>query len=1100
MLEQIEQQIEELNDRARQLHKAEKYDQAIEAAGEAIAMARQHLGESHLSLATSLESLATVHLSDPDYDTAWRLFEEAITVRRRVLGANHPDLAGAINNLARLHEVTGDYQGAGPLYREALEIRRVALGEENPLFAASLNNLAGLLQTTGDYAAAAQYYIQAIAILRKSAGEKHLTVASGLNNLGSLYSHLGDYAAAEPLYKEALDIRREVQGEDHPEFARTLNNLAHLYEALGNYAAAEPLYMQSLEIRRNTVGEKDPAFARVLSNLAGLYETMGEYARAAPLYRQVIEIDRLAYGVHHQTYATDLNNLAALHQATAHYAEAEALYKQAIEIDRQALGEDHTNYAMDLSNLAALYEAVGNYEAAIPLAERALEVFRSKLGEKHHYVSAVLDNLALLHQRMGRHDLSQELLQQALDIQQSTIGPDHPLIAKTLNSLGFVAYEIGDYDSAERYYRRALRMQYRTLGRQHPNVSASLGNLATVYVAMGRLPRSLALMRRANAIDDLVIEQVLGIGSESQRMDYLASLRRDLHIFLSLITYYVDSPPRACQLGMELVLRRKGLGAEALAAQRDAVLGGLYPTLTASVGKLINLRMQIARRALSGPGEEGLEEHEHLLAEWNREKDLLESDLSTQIPEIRLRRHFQEVSVSSVANAIPVGATLVEFVRYSSFDFKAVPGKGDTSWKASRYLAFVLESGRHEQVQIVDLGEAEPIDRLIDEYRALITHTAPPQAPFEMSAFRSVRDAEVIPESGSAMQRRRIGTELRELVFDPLLRTNCLRSSLLLAPDGDLTRLPFEVLPLEDGSHLIDAYRVSYLSAGRDVLHLKVEASGQYSEPVVAAAPDFDLNYAEAANLFAEPSEEQPVDGATSSSDFPRLTGTVAEGLQIGALLGVQPLLGPAVLESTLKHLRSPRILHIATHGFFLPGYQADFGDEGRHPSEDPGHPFARLLQLSRLENPLLRSGLVLAGINKWLRWESLPTEAEDGILTAEDVTGLDLYATELVVLSACDTGLGQIEVGEGVYGLRRAFMLAGARTLVMTLWKVPDQQTQELMAEFYHHILDGQPRAAGLREAQLAIKARHPDPLYWGAFICQGDPGPLRRINHVPN
>jgi CHAT domain-containing protein len=144
------------------------------------------------------------------------------------------------------------------------------------------------------------------------------------------------------------------------------------------------------------------------------------------------------------------------------------------------------------------------------------------------------------------------------------------------------------------------------------------------------------------------------------------------------------------------------------------------------------------------------------------------------------------------------------------------------------------------------------------------------------------------------------------------------------------------------------------------------------------------------------------------------------------------------------------------------------------------------------LENPLLRSGLALAGANTWLKKGELPAEAEDGILTAEDVSGLDLLATELVVLSACETGLGEIHFGEGVFGLRRAFVLAGAKTLVMSLWKVPDEQTRELMEDFYRRILAGQPRAEALCEAQLEMKKKYPDPFFWGAFICQGNPGPL--------
>jgi len=202
------------------------------------------------------------------------------------------------------------------------------------------------------------------------------------------------------------------------------------------------------------------------------------------------------------------------------------------------------------------------------------------------------------------------------------------------------------------------------------------------------------------------------------------------------------------------------------------------------------------------------------------------------------------------------------------------------------------------------------------------------------------------------------------------------------------------------------------------------------------------------------------------------------------------------VLDARLKRYQSPRILHLSTHGFFLEDQQRDPNkdrlDFGHKSFSERGMErlFAR-----RFENPLLRSGLALAGVNTWLAKGELMEEAEDGLLTAEDVSGLDLLDTELVVLSACNTGLGEVHVGEGVFGLQRAFVLAGAKTLVMSLWEVPDEQTCELMEDFYRRLLAGEPRADALRAAQLAIKAKHPEPLYWGAFICQGNPGPLPAV-----
>ena len=352
----------------------------------------------------------------------------------------------------------------------------------------------------------------------------------------------------------------------------------------------------------------------------------------------------------------------------------------------------------------------------------------------------------------------------------------------------------------------------------------------------------------------------------------------------------------------------------------------------------------------------------------------------------------------------------------------------------------------------------------------------------------------------------------------------------MIAPDGDLTRLPFEVLPTEDGRRLIDDYQISYLSCGRDVLRFGAEATGQPGEPLVVADPDFDLEAliptgpvpaklgfwsrfvgrgkkSTAPSIPSVPTPEttthsagrysRDVDRDRSAYHFHRLPGTRAEGEQIATRLVVSPWFGATALEGRLKTAcRSPRILHLATHGFFLPDQQRDLNREGRGFGFDlegfSGAPdgMARFSG-PMMENPMLRSGLALAGANTWLKRGELPEEAEDGLLTAEDVTGLDLLATELVVLSACETGLGQVHVGEGVFGLRRAFVLAGAKTLVMSLWKVPDEQTRELMVDFYGRLLAGRGRADALREAQLAMKAELPRTVLLGCLHLPGGSWP---------
>jgi CHAT domain-containing protein len=375
------------------------------------------------------------------------------------------------------------------------------------------------------------------------------------------------------------------------------------------------------------------------------------------------------------------------------------------------------------------------------------------------------------------------------------------------------------------------------------------------------------------------------------------------------------------------------------------------------------------------------------------------------------------------------------------------------------------------------------------------------------------------------------GSDLRTALFDLLVPALGDRTRLLIAPDGDLARLPFEVLPTADGRHLIDDYQISYLSCGRDMLRLGAETTGQPDDPLVVADPDFDAVQATVARQPLRPkagfwsrllgrskktpAPEPPViptspasrgngrrsrdlDLKRSAYRFDRLPGSRSEGERIASMLGVSPWLDAAALEGRLKSAcRSPRILHLATHGFFLPDRPSDLDPEGRglefnfRDSSGARNAMARLTG-PMMENPMLRSGLALAGANTWLKAGKPPEEAEDGLLTAEDVSGLDLLATELVVHSACETGLGQVHVGEGVFGLRRAFVLAGANTLVMSLWKVPDEPTRELMESFYTRLMAGEGRSEALREAQLAMKAKYPDPFYWGAFVCQGDPSPI--------
>ncbi len=1128
-----------------------RYSEAEPLFREAVETLRDQVGEQHPDYASVVCNLAEVCTAMGRHAEAEPLFREVLGIYRDQIGERHPKYAVALSNLGQLLRVTGRLTEAEPLLSQALEIRRAVLGEGHPDYVKGLNRLAELYHSMGRLSEAAELSRRAVEITRDHFGDTDPSLANSLNNLGEIQKGMGDYASAEENLKRALEIRRVTLGERHPYVATSLNNLALLYDAAGNYRAAEPLYRRAYEALAAAVGDEHPNVAVFLNNLALVYEHLGDYRNAERHFRQALEVVRKAFGRNHPLYAKFLDNLGALYAGLGDYESARGHIEEALEIGRRTLGPKHADLASGLNNLAAVHKALADdalaalpdrhrtppsadtlrivlehYRQAEQLHREALDVVRAGRGARHPDYARCLANLGVLQASIGNHAEAEASLRQAIEIHREALGERHPHLAGSLHNLASLYMSLDDYSSAEPLLQSALEIYRAALGEHHPDVAKALRSLACVYAATSRPEEALRVAEDATAIDDHTIGHVVAMGSESQRAAFLKTTRSIFFGFLSLVYAHFSSSAEVVLKALDLVLRRKAIEAEVLAAQRDAVLQGSYPELREKLHRLTLLRMQIAQKALAGPGQEGLRAHQAALAQWGSEKESLERELVQQIPELDIDEKIRAADRQAVAGALPPGTVLVEFVRFNVYDFTARAGRGEPRWKPARYLAFVLQAGQPDSAKMIDIGEAEEIDHLIAALRSAITGEPHGLGGRDLGAEQKTAG----PEDTE------VGGRLKELLLEPLLAGVGDAKRILLAPDGDLTRLPFEVLQGSEGRHLIDERSISYVSSGRDVLRFGLPPARQATEPLVLADPDFDLGTA--AEPRGRPAERRPSrrsrDLPRDTMHFVRLPGTRAEGEHIADKLGVEPYLGPATLESRLKACRSPRILHIATHGFFLQN-QLDASavgvrDLGDAPSLSGD--LADRIAESQLENPLLRAGLALAGANTWLRNQPVPQEAEDGILTAEDVSGLDLICTELVVLSACETGLGEIRTGEGVFGLRRAFVLAGADSLVMSLWKVPDLATAVLMARFYENLIARKlPRNESLREAQLYTRdvtirelegtwlreesatrwlghdarselvelAQSPSdrrpfqaPAYWGAFILQGDPDPL--------
>jgi CHAT domain-containing protein/Tfp pilus assembly protein PilF len=919
------------------------------------------------------------------------------------------------------------------------------------------------LQSSGRFDEALPLAERVLEIRERLLGTEHDDVTAAIDELAGIYTDKGAYVKAEPLYRRALDIREKALGKDHPDTAESLHDLAILYYYQGKYEEAEPLLKRSLDINEKALGQDHPYTSYSLNNLAMLYQAQGKYEEAEPLVKRALSIRERALGKDHPSTATSLNNLALIYVLQGKYEEAEPLYKRALDIWEKALGKDHPSTARALNNLAALYQEQGQYEKAEPLRKRALDIWEKTLGKDHPDTAISLDNLALLYLSQEKYREAETLIKRALDIFEKTLGKDHPDTAASLSNLAAVYRMQGKYGEAEALYKSALDIRERALGRDHPNTAKSLDNLAALYAAKGDLVQAVKFQSLANAASERNLARNLVIGSERQKLAYLATLSSQTDRTISFHLHSAPDDSAAGAMAATLILQRKGRALDATSQNLNALRSRFNAEDQASLDRLTETRSQIARLVLSGPQRMTIEQHRDRIKELEDQADKYEADISRRSSEFRAQS--LPVTLEAVRAAIPSDSALIEFASYRPFNAKAT--KVAEAYGRPRYVAYVLRRGG--EIDWKELGDAKSIDTAIAAFR---------------KALRDPKRVDV----------KRLARAVDAKIFQPLRPLLGDVTRLLISLDGSLNLVPFATLVDERGRYAVERYSISFLTSGRDLLRLQVARESK-GGPLVVAAPDFGSR----SQIEASPLEKEEKDAAEGEVKaesarsaikefyFPPLPHAEREGEALRELLPDATLLtkGQAT-KAALSQIRSPKLLHIATHSFFLEDqHLTSAGERGAQAFTDDPERGLQLLEARgvRIDSPLLRSGLALAGVNEH-------KEDDNGILTALEVTGLNLWGTKLVALSACDTGVGEVKNGDGVYGLRRALVLAGAETQVMSLWAVSDKATRELMVSYYRMLQQGQGRGEALRQVQLEMlkKMNRRHPYYWASFIQSGE------------
>ncbi len=988
---------------------------------------------------------------------------EALKLRKDVLGEKHPAYADSLNNLAALYEALGDFKRALPLYQQALKLTEEVLGEKHPAYADSLNNLAVLYKTLGNHKQALSLFQQALKIRKEVLGEKHPAYATSLNNLAGLYQALGDYKQALPLFQQALKVRKEVPGEKHPTYATSLNNLALLYQVMGDHKQALPLFQQAVKIRKEVQGEKHPDYAGTLNNLAGLYRDRGDYKQALPLFQQAMKIQKERLGEKHPDYAISLNNLALLYKDMGDYKQALPLFQQAMKIRKEALGEKHPAYATSLNNLALLHDAMGDRKQALPFFEQAMKIRKEALGEKHPAYATSLHNLAVTYQALEDHKQALPLYDQALKLRKEVLGEKHPLYALSLNNLAMLYHALGAYEQALPLLQEAMKIQKEVQGEKHPDYANTLHNLATIYQGMkndisaARLSDAALRITLDNLHDSAFVQSQRQQLVNSQRLRH----RLDFRLSLKAPSYaYVFASKGAVFLHQQ----QRRLFTRLLADRR--------PEVRRTVEELQQTTRALAALALAPVDPRTAAARRERMEKLSREQDDLESKLSRLADDFRQSRREEQQSEKALLQALPEDVALVDFLFYTHNDHTQ---KDRNKRYHRRLMAFVLRKGK--PVGPLDLGPAGAIEKAVQDWRVnvLAKGTGGPAAE-----------------------------TLRKKVWLPVAKHLDGVKVVLISPDEALARLPFAALPgSKPGSYLLEEVALAVVPVPQALPSLLAPVpkdSGPEPSLLVVGDVNFDSPEVAGAGVDDRGAPRGPL------SAWQRLANTRAEVSDVkdsfsrlfkgGAVtdLREEEARKKAVREALQKH----RYAHLATHGFFAPAeLKSALADERS------GN-MAGLVGQEGVTgwHPLLLSGLVLAGANR----QPKPGE-EDGILTALEVSEMDLSRLELAVLSACETGLGKSAGGEGVLGLQRAFQVAGARSVIASLWQVDDKATQELMGTFYKAYWDKKKvvsRVEALRQAQLSMlregykralvrkqatdEDKRVPPVFWAAFVLSGD------------
>jgi CHAT domain-containing protein len=938
----------------------------------------------------------------------------------------------------RKAEARNDYPAAVELATKRVELATKLKGPDSREQIDAREDLARDLDRAGEFTRSLKEYEALAALAEKQHGSDSHQL---LYALSAETIPLGDMQRNEEVIaieQRMVEISKKVNGEDSVDHTTQLRRLAGtLFYQRNEYASAMQVYDQVLRILDKLGPDKagDMLYAMNLE-IGMLYWQLNQRPKAIAMFDRALQLKDQDRRATPMSVADSRWMIAQLYHRGGRDDLAKPLVAKALEVFDREIARlekdkpDDWQLPVMLSNSATVLRVTGDLAGAEQRLRRAIAIDTRRNG-----FSTTTLTLADLQESRGNYKEALALYEQTT----ATMTKRDPVFATEYNvQMGRILLDLGEYKRAEKLIQDRMTYAERKFGRDHPLYVNAEFQLGLVYEAAGDIAGAERAFAHSFANAERKLEIALQTGTDSDHAIYFQNDSYWLDTALNFNAKVAPKNAAAARLALTTLLQRKGRLLDASAEALATIRRKLSPEDKQLLDDLAAARAQLAKLTVGGAGAAGgPDAYAKQVAALEDRIQKLELEVGKK--SAAYRAASTRIDLAAVQKLIPADAKLVEIVNYQPSDPKKTSELGSPR-EPRRYAAYVV--GHTGDPQLVQLGGAAEIDDAVEKFRKAVADPDNDRATELGHALYALTFAKIAPALGRA-------------------------NNLLIAPDGTLNVVPFSALVDDHGDFLVQHFTFTYLTSGRDLARLAVKTRAQ-GGGVIIADPSFDVT-----------GTAQPAGSSRGrrSADFanlvwPPLPGTGKEADAVAKTwAGLRVLRGADATEAAVKSVRGPKILHLATHGFFLPDAPVPegAGNEAR-------------------ENPLLRSGLALAGANK------LTSGDEDGILTALEASGLDLEGTKLVVLSACETGVGKVTNGDGVYGLRRALVIAGAESLVMSMWQVDDEATKELMVGYYARLAKGESRSAALREVQrdLMAKPRYKHPYYWASFLAAGDDSPM--------